>query len=544
MNRYSAHGCTSPFNQILRLFLSGLLLFSIGAGAQTVGGLPQLLQQAGLPDIVTFDGGTGSIETDIKQCTPTTLEGRQTDVVTNRITTTLAADVTRTPVESRQTGVVTNLKMTLNTNTLAANVKVTSTLGNLSVNINDIRREPVEGTWSANLKNKGTPASATGALSHIGEGGGVVSVKSATRNGVKLKFENIHLDIFPAGTGEPCTDVVIFFSAVLPINFSTSEVASERQAGAEVTQVQALGNFANNVGVIIPVRIGSALGGPRDVAQLGVKPIARGMMLEGSAAGDGFDYPFGLWASYQRSDFQDDFVSTQFDAKSNTVFVGADFSPWDNFLAGVAFGYESVETDTTFNFGQQDSSSYSLIPYFGVLLNDHVDAPFDLTLDMALGYSAVEIDQFRVTSGTRVASSTNSKRWFVTSNVAAAQTYGNWYLGGRLGFLYAKDNLDGFTETDGTANAGQETILGRVSLGADAAYLWGALEPFASATYQYDFNRDLVTATHPDDADDVSIGTGVRWYGDSLSATFEYNTILGREDFDSSSYQFSIRGDF
>ena len=424
-------------------FCRGLLLFSIGAGAQTVRELPQLLQQAGLPDIVTFDGGTGSIETDIKQCTPTTLEGQQTDGVTNRFTTTLAADVTRTPVESRQTGGVTNLKMTLNTNTLAANVEVTSTLGNLSVNINDIRREPVEGRWSANLKNKGTPASASGALSHIGEGGGVVFVESATRNGVKLKFENIHLDIFPARTGEPCTDVVIFFSAVLPMNFSTSEVASERQAGAEVTHVQALGNFANNVGVIIPVRIGSALGGPRDVAQLGVKPIARGMMLEGSAAGDGFDYPFGLWASYQRSDFQDDFVSTQFDAKSNTVFVGADFTPWDNFLAGVAFGYESVEMDTTFNFGQQDSSSYSLIPYFGVLLNDHVDVPFDLTLDMALGYSAVEIDQFRVTRGTRVASSTNSKRWFVTSNVAAAQTYGNWYLGGRLGFLYAKDNQTG-----------------------------------------------------------------------------------------------------
>jgi len=296
--------------------------------------------------------------------------------------------------------------------------------------------------------------------------------------------------------------------------------------------------------MLVPVRVGAVLGGPRDVAQLGVKPIARGMMLEGNAAGDGFDYPFGFWASYQRGDFQDDFTATQFDANSNIVFVGADFSPWNNFLAGVAFGYESVETDTTFNAGQQDSSSYSIIPYIGVLLNNHVDVPFDLTLDMALGYSAVEIDQFRVTSATRVTSSTDSQRWLFASNLAAAQTFGNWYLGGRLGFLIAKQLQDGFTESDTTVNADQDTRLGRLSLGADVSYLWGSIEPFVATTYQYDFSRDTVSATHPDDADDFLVDAGLRWYGNSLSATLGYSIILGREDFDSSSYQFSIRGDF
>lgn len=101
--------------------MSGLLLFSIGAPAQTVADLPLLLQQAGLPDIVSFDGGTGSIRIAFDQCTSTDLRGENT-------------------------GAITNLKIILNTNTLAANVTVTSMLGNLSVNLNDIRLESVDGT--------------------------------------------------------------------------------------------------------------------------------------------------------------------------------------------------------------------------------------------------------------------------------------------------------------------------------------------------------------------------------------------------------------
>ena len=443
-----------------------------------------------------------------------------------------------------RTGTVTNLELTLNTKTRAAQISVKSTLGKLEINVLNIQSKPINGAWKGNLDNVGAQVFASGEISDVGLGGGAVTVESITGAGITFKFSNIHLDTFPSGVGTPCSDVVIFINATLKIAFKNSEVPPELQGGSEVTQVQALGNFTNNVGMLVPVRVSGVLGGPRDVAQLGVKPIARGMMLEGNAAGDGFDYPFGFWASYQRGDFQDGFTATQFDANSNIVFVGADFSPWDNFLAGVAFGYESVETDTMFNAGQQDSSSYSIIPYIGVLLNNHVDVPFDLTLDMAIGYSAVDIEQFRVTSGTRVTSSTDSQRWLFASNLAGAQTFGNWYLGGRLGFLIAKDLQDGFTESDTTVNADQDTRLGRLSLGADVSYLWGSIEPFVATTYQYDFSRDTVSATHPDDADDVVVDAGLRWYGNSLSATLGYSTILGREDFDSSSYQFSIRGDF
>ena len=503
------------------LFVS-LLFGSLPSLGQGVGAVPQLLKDAGFPEVVVVDGGTGNINAAFNMCMPMGLNG-----VKN--------------------GPVTNLKMTLNTKNFAANFLVNSALGNLSVNVADIRANSVKGNWSANLNNMGTQVLANGKLSNVGPGGGDVVVESITGTGITLKFINIHLDVFPDGAGMPCSDVVIFINATLRIDFAqgnNGEAPPEVQGGSEVTQVQALGNFANNVGGLIPVRVGTALGGPMETTQLNVKPVAQGMMLNSDAAGDGFEYPFGLWASYQRSDFADEFASTQFDSNSNTLFVGADFSPWDGFLGGVAFGYEKVDTDTTFNGGQQESSSYSVVPYLGLLLSDHVDVPFDLTFDMALGYSVVDIDQFRVTGGTRVTSTTDSERWFLASNVAASQTYGSWYLGGRLGFLVAKDNQDGFVESDTTVNADQSTRLGRVSIGADVAYLWDAFEPFVNAAYQYDYSRDLVTSTHPDDADDFSLTGGLRWYGDSLTAAFEYNTIIGREDFDSSSYMFSIRGDF
>jgi hypothetical protein len=71
----------------------------------------------------------------------------------------------------------------------------------------------------------------------------------------------------------------------------------------------------------------------------GAVPVAGGFMLQsdsGLSAGDGIDYPWGAWASYSRSDYEDDFVSTAFDANRNNVTAGLDISPWHNVIAGVS----------------------------------------------------------------------------------------------------------------------------------------------------------------------------------------------------------------
>jgi len=55
----------------------------------------------------------------------------------------------------------------------------------------------------------------------------------------------------------------------------------------------------------------------------------------------------------------------------------------------------------------------------------------------------------------------------------------------------------------------------------------------------------VVGTPHPNDRDDFLVGLGLRWYSDlDLTATFEYTTVLDREDFDADTYGFNLRWDF
>ena len=273
-------------------------------------------------------------------------------------------------------------------------------------------------------------------------------------------------------------------------------------------------------------------------------------MVSALAAGDDLLYPIGFWASYQTSRFSDAFAATASDSHSDTLFAGVDFSPWEGTLFGVALGYESTETDTQFNTGQQDLSGLSVIPYFGMVIGGDTGVDFDLSTDLAFGFSRLDLDQFRTDPGTgaRVTSSTDSFRAFVSWNVSAARAYGDWYFGTRAGFLLAKDTQSAFTESDGTAVAESNATLGRVSAGADVSYLWESIEPFANVLYEYDYELEEIRLTgtqHPNDRDDFLVGAGLRWYSETgFTSSFEYSTVLGREDFDSDTYSINLRWDF
>ena len=185
-------------------------------------------------------------------------------------------------------------------------------------------------------------------------------------------------------------------------------------------------------------------------------------MISALAAGDELLYPIGMWASYQTSRFSDAFAATASNSNSDTVFAGADFSPWEGALFGVALGYESTTTNTQFNRGQQDLTSFSVIPYLGMTIDDAISLDVDLATDFAFGFSTLDLEQFRTDAGTgaRVTSATDSFRAFVSWNVSAARGYGDWYLATRAGFLLAKDTQSAFTESDGTAVAKSNATLG------------------------------------------------------------------------------------
>ena len=278
-------------------------------------------------------------------------------------------------------------------------------------------------------------------------------------------------------------------------------------------------------------------------------PMTNGLRYQSRAAGDGFDYAWGLWGTYSHTDSEDDFATTAFDSNSNSILGGMDFQPWDNIVVGVALGYDQTDMKTGFNLGEEDLQTFSVIPYFGILLTDYVDVGFDLSADGSIGFSFVDIDQFRTTGGARVSSSTDANHYFFSGNLTAGQSFGGWYLSATSGILVAREDTDGFTESDGTVIADRKTDFGQINVGGRAAYQWGSFEPFASVTYNYEYNREDVTvAVGPqpeNDSSNVDLGLGLRWYSDSgITASFEWSGNFARENYDSDTYMFTLRGDF
>ncbi len=283
---------------------------------------------------------------------------------------------------------------------------------------------------------------------------------------------------------------------------------------------------------------------------IAARRIRGGALVRGLSAGEGLAFPLGVWASYQRSDLEDDFRGTAFDGDTDMAFLGMDISPSEDIVVGVAFGYESSDLDTTFNRGEQEIEGFTISPYFGALLSEKLGLSYDLSVDVAGGYSSVDIDQFRTCTagpcvavmgaGARVTSSTDAERLFISGNVNAGQSYGNWNLTGHAGLLFATTDVDGFTESDATVIGERSTDLGRFTVGGDASYSWGAFEPFLSIAYENDFTREdiVTTGVQPaNDADDAVFGLGVNWYSNGgATASFRYETILGREDFNANSY--------
>ena len=250
--------------------------------------------------------------------------------------------------------------------------------------------------------------------------------------------------------------------------------------------------------------------------------------------------------SFSDSNFSDDFAASAFDADTNALFFGADMSPWDNYVFGVAIGYDTTDIDTEFNNGQQDLDALTIVPYLAIGLSEALDVDFNLSMDMSTGYSTVDIDQFSVTGGVRVTSSTSSDRFFWATNINAGQEMGDFYVSGRAGILYAVDEVDGFTDSAGTTVGDIRSELGRITAGGGISYLWGdSFEPFVDAVYRYDYSlTESTVAGHPNDDTDIQVSMGLNYFGDSWSGSISYDRTFGRDDFDENSIGLTIRGDF
>jgi hypothetical protein len=271
--------------------------------------------------------------------------------------------------------------------------------------------------------------------------------------------------------------------------------------------------------------------------------------LAGRAAGDMLSN-LSAWLSYGHTFADNDRPSTEFDATQHNLLAGVDYAFSDQLLAGLVFGYESSDFDTPFNAGELQISGYTVAPYVAYLINDN------FSVDATAGYSNLGIRQSRTDPFQQqptVKGNTTTDRWFVASNLNAFTYWRDFALNGRVGLVYAEDRQRGFTESGGftAQRIGSETYrFGQVQVGGEVAYVVHAIEPFASAYYQYDFEREKIRLNRgqqqpSDDRDDVRVSAGLRYFGNNgISGILEYSKIVGRQDFGADTINLMLRMQF
>ena len=176
-----------------------------------------------------------------------------------------------------------------------------------------------------------------------------------TTNGLTFR-----LVISQDNTGSDTCAVTISMQATLVLQTGGGQVGGGQEpAPAEVLQAPQLAQFSRAVQTFIPRVIkrpgapgrGSPPVTPNATAgiespatggnvgdNLYLLPVNKGGVVSALAAGDDLLFPVGLWMTYQTSRFSDAFAATASDSDSDTIFAGADFSPWDGVLVGVALG--------------------------------------------------------------------------------------------------------------------------------------------------------------------------------------------------------------
>ncbi|MFT5448700.1 MAG: hypothetical protein ACI9DC_003885 [Gammaproteobacteria bacterium] len=273
----------------------------------------------------------------------------------------------------------------------------------------------------------------------------------------------------------------------------------------------------------------------------GASAVSNGFMLQsnGMAAGEGIAYPVGVWGSFSRTDSKDDSAARTFKSDRNQFLGGVDISPWKDVIIGVSLGYENSDVSTPVNGGRQDVDGFTAAPYIAVLLNN------TFSIDLSAGISKIDIRQSRVLAGTTISSKVDSTRSFMAGNINASRTFGNLLLTGKLGGLYARDHQDSFIESGGglsVSNAARSFRLGQVHVGAEASWLVGEFEPFASLTLEHDYSTTAAAGGSNDNNGGVA-GVGVRYFGikNNISGSLDYQAVIGRKNLDEGTFGVSLR---
>jgi hypothetical protein len=255
---------------------------------------------------------------------------------------------------------------------------------------------------------------------------------------------------------------------------------------------------------------------------------------------------WGVWAGYSRASFEGRVAVAPYDAKLDSVRLGADRLFSNRYVLGAALVVDRLDTTTRFNGGGQDVDSTTLAPYFTILVTDRVSVDFNA------GYGRMRAKQNRIDPASApgapniLTASYDGDRYFGSVTGNYMQSHGDWVFGSRAGYLYSRENQDAYTETGGPSARSvlkRNLKLGQVFLGADAGYRAGGnVELYGVGLYRRDVQRNdgssagglpnAVGSTQPDDRTEWEWALGLRFFA-ARGATFaaEFVKTTGRDRF-------------
>lgn len=244
-----------------------------------------------------------------------------------------------------------------------------------------------------------------------------------------------------------------------------------------------------------------------------------------------------VWGNASFTWVDSDAANANFDGDVGALTIGIDKWFNEKFLAGLSVGYTKTDITTSFNNGTYEEDSFTVSPYGVLRVTDN------LAVTGMFGHTWSDVDQERQAGATTA--STDAETWFGSGIVSYEQYFDRLGVKGRVGYLWASRDTDGFVESDSNVVAATTSETSQARFGGEASYLFDLgsmnLRPFASVDYLYDFEDEI---NNDSDAFDTGLGLRVSAKDGSVDGVLSVNTQLGRSDFESTTASATLRFNF
>ena len=182
----------------------------------------------------------------------------------------------------------------------------------------------------------------------------------------------------------------------------------------------------------------------------------------------------------------------------------------------------------TFQNGKMDDDTLSIMPYFGYQIMDF------LSLDLIGGYARSKKDGYRraldlatgLTTGEKITSKPVANRIFAAPTLTVSKSINALNLAGNIGYIYANNRQNAFTESNNETTDSLDTRLSRFTSGLNFGYrVNNMVEPYLALSYARDLLADRIANTTTTSTQAAS-GTDKNTYGAGAGLNMAVNNAL------------------